>query len=236
VSLGYLRSAYGPYLVVRSEDTTYRLSLFGSYGPFVASKIQAQTQPFTFLDVGANTGVFALVAAAQPECQAAFAFEPNPETYEMLEANIALNHADVVPFPLAISAGDPGTQSLWVPEGHSGGATFRTNHDDRQHDEVRVQTVGRQFLDELATRVTAPVLLKIDVEGHESEVLDELFASALGAHVRDIIVECDENFQPEGVAGIERRLTAAGFREDSRAGQPIHFDAYWVREHPTEDG
>lgn len=235
LSFGYFRSRYGPYLVARRGDTTYRLSVTGKYGPFVASKIARQTGPFVFLDIGANTGVFSLVAAAHPQCRAAFAFEPNPETYGDLIANIELNRADVVAFPLAISSAEPGSQTLWVPDGHSGRATFRAeNLPDRPHHELQVETIGRQFLDTLTPRISAPVLVKLDVEGHEPEVLDELFASSLGARVHAVIVECDEHYNPEGVAGIEQRLITAGFHEDSRAGKPVHFDAYWVRERSTE--
>src|SRR5262249_58762655 len=44
-----------------------------------------------FVDVGANTGLYALVAAIQDPARRVVAFEPVPEIHDMLRANIALN-------------------------------------------------------------------------------------------------------------------------------------------------
>jgi FkbM family methyltransferase len=228
--LGYLRSAYGPYLVNRGPDQTYRTSLRGAYGSLIPDAIAVQQAPFTFIDIGANTGVFSLVAAADQRCERAVAFEPNPNVYRNLEENIRLNHAAVTAYPLGISSGEPGTRVLHVPPQHSGAATLRTLNLPPVHNPVSIEVVNRHFLDELAIDVHSNVICKIDVEGHEPEVLDELFASQLGPLTSSIIIECDDRFTEEGIGGIERRLQAQGFERVRRTrGRPDHFDALWLR-------
>jgi FkbM family methyltransferase len=235
--LGYLRSKYGPYLVNGGPDATYLMSVGGTYGPFISDILAAQDAPFVLLDIGANVGIFSLVAAEMTNCVEVFAFEPNPEVHSALQANIRLNRAAVTAFPLAISSGTAGGRMLRVPDNHSGGATFRDlNLPDELHQEIRVETVNRVFLNELAPKVDElpqetelRVVCKIDVEGHESEVLDELFASKVGDLIREVVVECDGRFHAEGVAGIEQRLGACGFTLVAKSGSEEHFDAHWVR-------
>jgi predicted RNA methylase len=45
--------------------------------------------PLVFADVGANIGLFAATAAALDPMVKVFAFEPNPLSYQLLEANNA---------------------------------------------------------------------------------------------------------------------------------------------------
>ena len=48
-------------------------------------------EPGTFLDVGANTGIFSLLAATAAPMLRVHAFEPVPHIRQVLEANLALN-------------------------------------------------------------------------------------------------------------------------------------------------
>src|SRR5690349_1315748 len=70
--LGFMRSVYGPRLLVMPGDRTFELCVRG-YGPFVAGAIAAQARPFVFLDAGANLGLFSLVAAQNLHCLRAIA-------------------------------------------------------------------------------------------------------------------------------------------------------------------
>jgi FkbM family methyltransferase len=60
--------------------------------------------PFTLLDVGASTGAYALMAAHLPQ-MTAYAFEPYNPAYQVLKANIKLNHlgSRVHAYPVALS-------------------------------------------------------------------------------------------------------------------------------------
>ena len=66
-------------------DRTFELCV-GGYGPFVADAIASQDRRFTLLDIGANLGLFSLLAARHPQCDRVIAVEPLPHIYRSLEA------------------------------------------------------------------------------------------------------------------------------------------------------
>jgi hypothetical protein len=75
-----VRSTYGPLLYNTPGDRTFELCVNG-YGPFVAKVIEGWEDEFLFLDIGANLGLFSLLAARNPHCRQAIAFEPLPEIF-----------------------------------------------------------------------------------------------------------------------------------------------------------
>src|SRR6188768_328627 len=54
-------------------------------------------------DVGANTGVYALVAKTVNPKAAVYAFEPHPMFYTMLQRNVQLNNYDIKSYQKAVS-------------------------------------------------------------------------------------------------------------------------------------
>ena len=112
-----------------------------------------------------------------------------------------------------------GASGLIRDKTHSALAKLRGNGADESITVAQLDTMD----------LTPPHVIKIDVEGHESEVLDELFASKVGDLIREVVVECDGRFHAEGVAGIEQRLGACGFTLVAKSGSEEHFDAHWVR-------
>jgi len=124
------------------------------------------------LDIGANTGSFCLLAAFHPLLRV-YAFEPVAEVYGLLCANIAVNWlADrVSSFPVALSD-YIGRGTMTVPYNlKQSGLSFL---DDRapsmpcRTEVVQVTTLDLFCAKHAITHVDA---IKIDVEGHESEVL-----------------------------------------------------------------
>ena len=57
----------------------------------------------TIIDIGANTGVFSLVAGAVNPTAKIIAFEPLPDNYNKLQANVRLNNFNIVAHRIAIS-------------------------------------------------------------------------------------------------------------------------------------
>jgi len=116
-----------------------------------------------------------LLAGAVGNTGRVIAFEPNPINYAELTRNLALNHfVHVTTFPVALGR-EPGNLPLTfassllsagtlLPQMHPFVATAK----DR--DTVQVEVIR---LDDLAFRMSLPMpdLVKIDVEGFETEVL-----------------------------------------------------------------
>ena len=69
---------------------------------------------------------------------------------------------------------------------------------------------------------TAPLIVKIDVEGHEETVIEALMASAHRARIAAIFYEIDERWVD--APAIEARLRAACFARFIRFGVGRHYD------------
>lgn len=70
-----------------------------------------------FVDVGANQGLFTLIAAARNPDLRVYAFEPNPNVNALLRDNIAVNHwTDRVTVSSSAVSDIAGTVDFRVPE------------------------------------------------------------------------------------------------------------------------
>jgi FkbM family methyltransferase len=124
-----------------------------------------------FLDIGANAGVYSLwVASACGKGVRVEAFEPDPELCERLHFNLATNqfsHVHLNPVALGRQEGDVHLKDGW---GNKGENCIQAS--DSTGTAVRMTTLPT-FLNRAGiSRVDA---LKIDVEGHEADVLEPLF-------------------------------------------------------------
>jgi FkbM family methyltransferase len=126
------------------------------------------------LDVGANIGCHTLVMAnAVGATGRVFAFEPNPAIHRRLRQNIALNRfaqVEVLPVCLGDHAGD---ETLFAPlegEYNQGLASMHRGNLGPRCQEIAVTSVT---LDDFVREqgLNRLDLLKVDVEGHEFQVL-----------------------------------------------------------------
>jgi FkbM family methyltransferase len=122
----------------------------------------------TFIDVGANTGVYALSVASRQPGVRVLALEPAPTNYALLQANIDANALDIAAIQAAASESN-GSMDLFDFPGHSYSAslegTWREGTTVRKVEVVRIDSLLR------SRGGGGPALLKIDVEGHEPSVL-----------------------------------------------------------------
>jgi FkbM family methyltransferase len=217
------RTAYGVNMVQHWHDRTFVYCHAGIYGRFLADEIMRRQEPFVFVDIGANQGLYSAIAVRNPACRGAIAFEPVASTYAILEENIALNGAADRVRALRLGISDrAGSASIHVPAGHSGMASLASDAKPAKHGETEViQTVAAAGLDQLLAG-ELPLLVKIDVEGHEATVIRELLTSAAGARVEAIFYEIDTRWS--AAETIVEMLRAAGFTHFRKVGSGHHFD------------
>lgn len=222
-----VRSHYGVLLSKNPGDVTYRFSVLGKYGDFLQKIIEKLPTNGTFVDVGANQGVFTLIAAQHLKNGHVFALEPNPEIHQLLIDNLAINNIrNATAVCAALCGKGQKFVELTFNPTHSGAASLTGG----QGKKVRVRAVDRDLLDKFADDCGSEVLIKVDVEGAEAVVLEELFSSHLGRIATDLVVELSQQYHDATeIAAIDKKIRLAGFEEASRRGREEHYDAHYVK-------
>ncbi len=166
----------------------------GQYEPHVMAVLRQHLRPgMAMLDVGANIGVFALLAALiVGPSGSVLAVEPNPANARLLEASRLANgfaHLTVLQAAAARQTG------LLVLNTFDSNGTTTAPHPDRV---LSAQTVGAIRLDDVVGADGKVDLVKIDVEGAEFNALSG--AEATLRRCRPIIAT---EFSPGQMAGTD---------------------------------
>lgn len=132
--------------------------------------------PDTFLDVGANTGFYSLLAVTAHRRARAIAFEPVPEIVELLRANLAANPQGRRVEVRAMAIGEhAGTADLHLPPAQPDGTVETSASLDPgfKGTIARVVQVEADTLDGAWATAGRPEVsvVKVDVEGAEPTVL-----------------------------------------------------------------
>lgn len=198
--------------------------------------------PGTVLDVGANTGQFAVACAKLFPNVWVCSFEPVPECFEELRENIS-SLGNVVAYPLALGESEGelsfhvnvyshSSSALPLAEAHK--EVFPEAQETRTTT-VKVSTLDRVFV---GAELPRPVLLKLDVQGYEAQVIRG------GAETlkRVDYVVLEASFKPmyEGellFMDIVRLMEEHGFRferpvgwlEAPGSGEVLQMDALFAR-------
>ena len=159
-----------------------------------------------FMDIGANIGSYTVLAAGVRQARTV-AIEPLPATFHQLEMNVRLNGLGAlvrtINAGLASSAG-----SLRFTTGLD-----TVNHvlasDEHNQDCVEVPVTT---LDEL-TRDATPALMKVDVEGFETEVFAAGYETLARPELQAIIVELNGSGTRYGFDEelLQRKIESFGF-------------------------
>ncbi len=139
------------------------------YEPELAYLEKVLSQGKVFVDVGANFGVYTLVASRLVGATGkVIALEPTAQSFAILRENIALNHfANVRAFQVALtqSSGKAWLYHGWDPVGNSLGKDPLCGNEG---EEVQTEALDKLLEEKGIDRVHA---IKIDVEGAEELVL-----------------------------------------------------------------
>lgn len=173
-----------------------------------------------FYDIGANTGLYSMFAGQV--CDTVVAFEPYLPNVRELRANARLNDLDVrvITRPLSNRSGEIGFR---LPDGERPGhgmAGISTGGDTRT-----VPTApGDQLVD--SGQLPPPTVVKIDVEGAESLVIDGLSNALSNERCRFVLCEVhlpDEDPRPSvydfdtSPGQIREQLIRLGFQVERRS-------------------
>jgi FkbM family methyltransferase len=180
------------------------------------------------VDVGANTGLFTLLAGTLNPSGTIHAFEPFPGAADMLETNLRANRLTNVRVTRAAVADQPGTLPLYFNDALrlTQGASLR-NWD---YVTGKVEVPVLRLDDYLAEKGVETIdLLKVDVEGSEPEVLAG--AEATIARCKPEIV-C-ELIKDDCYPKLREFVRRHGYRAYRLAASGVHPDFDLAEEGPV---
>jgi len=213
-------SRYGVLMSANWGDATFESCVLGVYGNFLSDRLAQHPEPYIFVDIGANQGLYSLIAAKQQHCVRAIALEPVGATYRLLSNNIDLNQLrdKIVPLQFGISA-EAGTFPIYLTANHSGVASLNNKDGGSQVEYAEIQTASaleQHLPDKL------PIAIKIDVEGHEVEVVRSLVEATYANRISWIFCEVDERWiDPVKLVELMKEI---GMTQFEKVGAGIHYD------------
>lgn len=184
--------AVGHKLNCRLDDFVQRhIAIFGLWEPTLTEYVLAKGSVHgTFLDVGANVGYFSLLASKV--FKKVISFEPSPSIYDALIRNIELNGVkNIVPLKVAISDHETTAPFYRSHSSNSGNSSLSEGPGRALEGYVRCAPLQALLADDEWRNVQ---FVKIDVEGHEAEVVSSLLKSV--PEMRDdveIVVQIDRH-------------------------------------------
>lgn len=152
-----------------------------------------------FYDIGANIGLFTLLASEKCSKGSVVAFEPAKDTYALLDENVKLNNTPKNIQLINAAASDAnGTQDIYVlTDGRDAWNSMAVKPEEGHYRVDKIDTVN---VDELVAgkKIPAPTVIKIDVEGWELHVLRGL-QKTIAAHKPVMLIEFTaENLKAAG--------------------------------------
>ena len=219
-----LARVFGQELELDLSNFVDRMIYMGCYEPLNTHRFKRLLRPgMVVVDVGANIGYFTLLAASLVgQSGQVFAVEPWPENFAILERAIKRNSlVQVRSFQFGLG-GEPGVgqisqadQSVFNNRTASmAGATGIS---------VSVRPLDDCITDWGLKRID---LLKIDVDGYETQILEGALRAFRNRVIRNVIIELNEfwlskaNSSP---AAVRSALLAAGFRDLTRSQRLAAF-------------
>lgn len=186
----------------------------------------------TVVDVGANIGMFTLLAKRENPNLTVYSFEPMKETYEVLLKNIGLHHLrDVITENAAIGSSD-GIERTFTYYPNLAGNTTATPAYKENEKRVMNELIGKEMTERAFTsetrrakvktlsaiireyQISSIDFLKVDVEGDECLVLNGIHDEDF-AMIRHIVVEVHTDLLYEEV---KNKLSSLGYKLSSDWG------------------
>ena len=169
-------------------------------------------------DIGANTGVYALIAKSLQPNATVYAFEPVDRVYDKLMYNNELNNYDIKCVKKAISNFDGSAIIYDKAKPHTYSVTVNKDISDDTSDSISVaiEAIRLDTFIEL-NNIPKVDLIKIDVETHEVEVLEGL-GKYLRAFEPTLLVEILNEDVADGIKKLISGIDYVFYNIDENIG------------------
>ncbi len=177
----------------------------GDEAPTIRAIADLASKPGQVIDVGANVGLYSVIAGVC-STDPVRAYEPVPRTFAELEANLERNRlTERVALRRAAVGATSGRVSFHVPFGESPSSASLSPDGYRGLEGELIDVDVVRLDDEIGDEPIA--LVKIDVEGHEHEVLDGM-VGLLSKQQPPVILESNHDGP---TSEVEARLRPHGY-------------------------
>lgn len=147
-------------------------------------QFKSNSQSPFIIDAGSNIGVSVLFFKKLYPQAEIWAFEPNPDSYFLLEKNMLDNIIENVKiFPIALSNAD-GPIDFYIPS--QKGSLNASSINNGVHQSFKVDS---KQLSSLLPDKKKIDCIKIDIEGDEEKVMEDLLSSGLLSRIDNLIIE-----------------------------------------------
>ncbi|MDA7565359.1 FkbM family methyltransferase [Candidatus Pelagibacter sp.] len=169
------------------KDITYRLCLGGGYGDFYSLYLKGISKKFIFLDFGSNLGIYSLIANKNSNCNFILAFDPLLDIKKKIIKNFKLNRVKGIFYNVGIFDKNI-KKKLYISENHSGASSIIKPKNIYNHIDVVLKNY--LFLKKITSKYKNNIyFIKIDVEGAEHTIINELEKSNILKNTQSIFIE-----------------------------------------------
>jgi FkbM family methyltransferase len=213
----------GRYFVARRHGALFLVDIYNyvdrqieAYGLYEKRQVAQLValmdllRPDVFIDVGANSGMYSIVLAKQFPQMGVICFEPDRRCAAQLSGNLFLNNledrVEVHEFALSDTNGE--SKFSRFPDENRGRSAIR------ESGEFKVRTA---LLDDVCDLSGSRIAIKMDVEGHELNVVKGAMGLLSG---NDCVLQI-ECFS--AVAELEGVLKAVGYARVQSVGNDHYF-------------
>ena len=238
-------SFYGVFIKKNYPDNAFKYYLIGQYGKFFSKFLKTQKEASIFLDIGANQGLYSLIALKNPFFTKIFSFEPQSETYDILTENIQRNSGKerCVPINFAISNSSK-KGFMRIDKYDSGKAKVKVNNSGELLDKSdfsdsyigkywgayrgeNIELIGGEELSNLLSLGYGEKIgVKIDTETHEPFVLEGLINTNFWQNILWIFIEFSRKLDHQKCLDL---LSKEGFSIAKKVGTGNQYDLLMKR-------
>jgi FkbM family methyltransferase len=223
--LGFIKLKYFPYTIHNGRSSYFMLarpSTTALADLFVLREVLVEEayrdvlpllpqKGLRVVDIGANLGSFTIWLSQAAKVDEAFCFEPEPDSFRLLQFNLTWNACAFAHALECAVGGRSRTAQITLKEDSPGGTSLYAPAPGGEHSQGRaIQVVA--LSEWLGQTPGAFDLLKMDCEGSEWEIVRQTSPPEL-ARFRAVVAEVHED--PEGLQPVEKfgaLLESAGFR------------------------
>jgi FkbM family methyltransferase len=158
------------------ENSIFWDGIYAHEGESIRAWVALSRSAKVVLDVGANTGLFALTASAVSNRSRVYAFEPVPRIAASLRENVSLNPEFSIEVVESAVGSETGTAAIFDPGGENAySASLKSDFLDADllgREKTTYPVAVTRVDDFVAARALHADLIKLDVEGFEPDALE----------------------------------------------------------------